>query len=78
MLFRGAAIAGKKAFPFNDMRRGPTMQVESFEYYRARERAERKAAEQAQCLEARAAHEQLAQAYAEMAGRLGAENRRDG
>jgi hypothetical protein len=54
------------------------MQVESFEYYRARERAERKAAEQAQCLEARAAHEQLAQAYAEMAGRLGAENRRDG
>ena len=40
------------------------MRNDSSEYYRARERAERKAAEDAQCPEARRAHEELAQAYA--------------
>lgn len=40
------------------------MQTNSADYYRARERAERKAAEEAMCPEARRAHEEMAQAYA--------------
>jgi hypothetical protein len=42
------------------------MQMSSFEYYRARERAERKAAEEAQCPQARRVHEELALAYARL------------
>jgi len=42
------------------------MQMGSSDYYRARERAERRAAEQAQCPEARRAHEEMARAYARL------------
>ena len=43
------------------------MRTESREYYAARERAERAAAEQAQCPEAQRAHEDMARAYAKLA-----------
>ena len=36
------------------------------EYYRGRERAEREAAQQATCAEAKRVHEKLASAYAEL------------
>lgn len=42
------------------------MQENSAEYYRARERAERAAAKEAACPEARRAHQELAQAYARL------------
>ena len=42
------------------------MQENSAEYYRARERAERLAAKEAACPEARRAHHELAQAYARL------------
>ena len=42
------------------------MQMSSSEYYRTRERAERKAAKAAQCPKARRAHEELALAYARL------------
>jgi hypothetical protein len=42
------------------------MQQNPAEYYRARERAERTAAKNANCPEARRAHEELAQAYARL------------
>jgi hypothetical protein len=42
------------------------MQTGQADYYRARERAERKAAETAQCPQARRAHEEMANAYALM------------
>jgi hypothetical protein len=43
------------------------MNSNSAEYYRTRERAERAAAKQAACPEARRAHQELAQAYAQLA-----------
>jgi hypothetical protein len=43
------------------------MKTESREYYAARERVERTAAERASCPEARKAHEQMARAYAKLA-----------
>jgi hypothetical protein len=43
------------------------MKTESREYYAARERAERMAAENASSPEAREAHEELARAYAKLA-----------
>lgn len=43
------------------------MRAESTEYYAARERAERKAAQEAKCPQAQAAHEELARAYSELA-----------
>ena len=43
------------------------MKAESRDYYAARERAERTAAENATSPEARKAHEELAQAYAHLA-----------
>jgi hypothetical protein len=43
------------------------MKRESKEYYAARERAERMAAENATCPEAKASHEELARAYARLA-----------
>jgi hypothetical protein len=43
------------------------MRTESGEYYAARERAERTAAEKANCPEAQRAHEELARAYAKLA-----------
>ena len=46
--------------------RGQRMKEESADYYRARERAERTAAQCATCPEARRAHEELAQAYARL------------
>ena len=42
------------------------MQENSADYYRARERAERAAAKEAACPEARRAHQELAQAYARL------------
>ena len=42
------------------------MQQNPAEYYRARERAERTAAKNASCPEARRAHQELAQAYARL------------
>ena len=42
------------------------MHTNPSDYYRARERAERKAAKEAQCPEARRAHEELALAYAKL------------
>jgi hypothetical protein len=47
---------------------GQDMQANSADYYRARERAERKAAAEAVCPQARRAHEELAQAYAQLIG----------
>jgi hypothetical protein len=47
--------------------RGRQMKPNSAEYYCTRERAERVAAEQAVCPEARRAHEELARAYAQLA-----------
>ena len=41
------------------------MHDKELEYYAARERAERTAAKHAQCAEARRAHQELAQAYAQ-------------
>lgn len=46
------------------------MKVESRDYYAARERAERSAAEDATCLEARKAHEAMARAYAQLSEAL--------
>ena len=46
--------------------RGREMREDSADYYRARERAERAAAQGATCPEARRAHEELAQAYARL------------
>ena len=46
------------------------MKTESREYYAARERAERNAAENATSPEARRAHEELAQAYAQLANEV--------
>jgi hypothetical protein len=43
------------------------MRTQSREYYATRERAERTAAENAVCPEARKAHEEMARAYARMA-----------
>ena len=43
------------------------MKRESRDYYAARERAERMAAENAACPEARASHEEMARAYARLA-----------
>jgi hypothetical protein len=43
------------------------MKTESKEYYAARERAERMAADKAVSPEAKQAHEELAQAYAQLA-----------
>jgi hypothetical protein len=43
------------------------MKTESREYYAARERAERTAAENATCPAAKKAHEEMALAYARMA-----------
>lgn len=43
------------------------MQTGSNEYYRARERAEREAADIATCAEARRIHLELAEAYARLA-----------
>jgi hypothetical protein len=45
------------------------MKAESREYYAARERAERLAAENATCPEARLAHEEMARAYEELAAK---------
>jgi hypothetical protein len=42
------------------------MQENTAEYYRARERAERAAAKEAACPQARRAHQELAQAYARL------------
>ena len=42
------------------------MHEETSEYYRARERAERAAAEGATCPQARRAHQELAQAYSQL------------
>ena len=44
------------------------MKTESRDYYAARERAERMAAENAASPEARLAHEAMARAYAQLAG----------
>jgi hypothetical protein len=43
------------------------MRTEPTEYYAARERAERAAAQLAKCREAQKAHEEMARAYAELA-----------
>ena len=43
------------------------MKTESREYYAARERAERIAAEKASCPQARKAHKDMARAYAKLA-----------
>ena len=43
------------------------MKTESREYYAARERAERTAADNATCPKARKAHEDMARAYAKLA-----------
>ena len=43
------------------------MKTGSRDYYAARERAERTAAENATCPEARRAHEEMARAYAQLA-----------
>jgi hypothetical protein len=43
------------------------MKTESKEYYAARERVERSAAQKATCPEARKAHEDMARAYAQLA-----------
>ncbi len=42
------------------------MKAESRDYYAARERAERTAAENATCPEARKVHEEMARAYAQL------------
>lgn len=46
------------------------MKTESKDYYAARERAERAAADKAESLEARKAHEEMAQAYAQLADKV--------
>ena len=43
------------------------MKTESREYYAARERAERAAAEKAACPQAQHAHDEMARAYAKLA-----------
>lgn len=43
------------------------MRTDSTEYYAARERAERMAAKNATCPEARRVHEEMARAYAQLA-----------
>jgi len=48
--------------------------MKSAEYYRTRERAERAAAKTASCPEARRAHQELAQAYADLAADGGTHN----
>ena len=52
------------------------MKTESREYYAARERAERAAAEKATSPEAQRAHEDMARAYAELAGSVAPETDR--
>jgi hypothetical protein len=54
------------------------MKTESKEYYAARERAERAAAENAKSPEARQAHEEMAQAYAQLADQASAGKQPDG
>ena len=53
------------------------MKRESRDYYAARERAERMAAENAATPEARESHEELARAYAELAEKAGPDEQQD-
>jgi hypothetical protein len=46
------------------------MKAGSRDYYAARERAERTAADNASCPEARRAHEEMARAYSKLAGEV--------
>ena len=60
---------GCKSLPYQIV--GAVSKMDSREYFELRERAERAAAKNAACPEARRVHQQLAQSYAELVEQMG-------